>query len=312
MGGVDRTVRLQVGEEASGIRLDQWLAKSSGRARTDVQRLISSGMVRVDGRPTPKSTKLQSGQVVEVDERQATPATAPISAEVPVRFEDENLAVVAKPAGLIVHRVAGSTVTTMVDVLAGQMPLAPAAGEHRRGLVHRLDKGTSGLLVVAKTDSAYHALVAQMKRRHIRRTYRALVIGRFLLPTGRIEAPVGRSAGRPTSMSVSHSGREAVTEFEVLEDLGEVSLLEVRLLTGRTHQIRVHLAHIHHPVVGDLQYGGGAHHLPHALGLKRPFLHAWALEFAHPLTGEVVHVEEPLPADLEAALQTARARAGVS
>lgn len=302
------TSRLEVGGDAAGARLDQWLAKASGRARTDVQRLISSGLVRVDGRRAAKSMKVRPGQLVEIDEPPPAAQTDPIEIDVPVRFEDGALAVVAKPAGLVVHRVPGSTAPTMVDVLAEKMPLAPAAGEHRRGIVHRLDKGTSGLLVVAKTDRAYAALVALMKAREIARTYRALVVGRFSLPTGRIEAPVGRSVNRPTSMSVNPRGREAVTEFEVLEDLEEVSLLSVKLLTGRTHQIRVHLAHIHRPVVGDLQYGRGASHLPQALGLTRPFLHSWALEFVHPLTQEVIRVEEALPADLEAALRKARER----
>lgn len=259
-----------------------------------------------------KSLKVHPGQVVEIDEPPPVPEAVAIGLEVPVRFEDEHLAVVAKPAGLVVHGVGGSTAPAMVDALAERMSLAPASGERRPGVVHRLDKGTSGLLVVAKTDRAYTALVDQMKARRVSRTYRALVVGRFSLPTGRIEAPVGRSANRPTLMSVSPAGRAATTDFEVLEDLKEVSLLSVKLLTGRTHQIRVHLAHIHHSVVGDMQYGGGAHHLPQALGLTRPFLHAWALEFTHPFTKELVRVEEALPADLQAALEAARARAGVS
>lgn len=305
------TRRLEVDREASGTRLDRWLAQSSGRGRTDIQRLISSGLVRVDGRKAAKSMKVQGGQLVEIDEPPPPPKAVVSDVEVPVRFEDEHLAVVSKPAGLVVHSVQGPAAPTMVDVLAEQMPLAPASGEHRRGVVHRLDKGTSGLLVVAKTDRAYHALVAQMKAREVQRTYRAMVVGTFSLPTGRIEAPVGRSASRPTYMSVSPGGRAAVTEFEVLEELQGLSLLAVKLLTGQTHQIRVHLAHIHRPVVGDTQYGGGADQLPQVLGLSRPFLHAWALQFTHPFTREVVRVEEALPPDLRTALQIARDRAGM-
>ena len=189
------------------------------------------------------------------------------------------------------------------------MPLAPAAGEHRPGIVHRLDKGTSGLLIVAKTDEAYAGLIRSMKDRQISRTYLALVHGSLSLPRGRIEAPVGRSSKNPTAMAVRAEGRASVTEFEVLETLGEVSYLRVELLTGRTHQIRVHLAHISHPVVGDTTYGGGAEHLSKALGLDRPFLHAAELRFNHPLSGEPLEVAEPLPDDLQVALSRARERA---
>lgn len=303
-------ITLLVDDVTSGVRLDRWLAEATGRARTEVQGLIAEGLVRVDGTPAAKSLKVVAGQTVQIDELHRSRRRPAVSVEVPVRFEDDHLAVVAKPAGLVVHRTSRSAGPTLVDALSGRMPLAPAAGEHRPGIVHRLDKGTSGLLVVAKTGEAYEALVALMKARQVRRIYRALVVGTFSLPTGRIEAPVGRSPRRPTTMSVRAGGRAAVTEFEVLEEMGEVSLLEVKLLTGRTHQIRVHLSHIHHPVVGDMQYGGGAEHLPAALGLRRPFLHAYALQLRHPVTGEELDVCEPLPDDLRHALAVARERSG--
>lgn len=301
-------MRFTVDAAAAGTRLDVWLAQVSGRGRTELQRLIAGGKVTVDGAPAAKSLKIAEGQSVEVDEPHRVQATGPLP-HVPVRFQDEHLAVIAKPAGLVVHAAAGTRGPTLVDALAAVMPLAPAAGEHRPGIVHRLDKGTSGLLIVAKTDEAYAGLIRSMKDRQISRTYLALVHGSLSLPRGRIEAPVGRSSKNPTAMAVRAEGRASVTEFEVLETLGEVSYLRVELLTGRTHQIRVHLAHISHPVVGDTTYGGGAEHLAKALGLDRPFLHAAELRFNHPLSGEPLEVAEPLPDDLQVALSRARERA---
>ncbi len=263
----------------------------------------------VDGAAAAKSFRVVAGQWVEVDDQpQAAPIAGPVP-HVPVRYEDEHLAVISKPAGLVVHAAAGTRGPTLVDALLEVMPLAPAAGEHRPGVVHRLDKGTSGLLIVAKTDEAYVELIKNMKARRISRTYLALVHGTLSLPRGRIEAPVGRSTKNPTAMAVRAEGKASVTEFEVLETLGEVSYLQVDLLTGRTHQIRVHLSHISHPVVGDATYGGGAEHLAQALGLTRPFLHAAVLRFLHPVTGDRLRVADPLPADLEAALARAWERA---
>ncbi|MGH9198459.1 MAG: RluA family pseudouridine synthase, partial [Acidimicrobiia bacterium] len=173
------------------------------------------------------------------------------------------------------------------------------------GIVHRLDKETSGLLVVAKTDAAYVQLIAAMKERKVARSYLALVLGRLDSTTGRIEAPIGRSAKDRVRMGVAGT-RGAVTEFRMLRSVGtEASLLEVRLLTGRTHQIRVHMAHIGHPIVGDSSYGRKASSLAKAIGLSRPFLHASKLAFAHPITSEPVSVEEELPVELMSALERA-------
>lgn len=302
-------MRLQVAEEAAGSRLDVWLAEASGKGRTEIQRLIAGGRVTVDGAAAAKSLRLAPGQTVELSEPEVPEQDHPVP-EVPVRYQDEHLAVIAKPPGLVVHAAPGGRGPTLVDALRPVMALAPAAGENRPGIVHRLDKGTSGLLVVAKTDEAYRGLIAEMKARRISRTYLALVAGTLSLPRGRIEAPVGRSAKNPTAMSVRSEGRPSITEFEVLEALGEVSYLRVSLLTGRTHQIRVHLSHINHPVAGDATYSGGARHLAKQLGLQRPFLHAAELRFDHPVTGEAVEVAEPLPADLQQALELARSRAG--
>lgn len=235
-------------------------------------------------------------------------AKSRISPEIPVRYEDRHLAVVAKPAGIVVHPARESAGDSLVGLLARIMPLAEGGGPDRPGIVHRLDKDTSGLLVVAKTDSALTALLDSMKARAIRRTYSALVWGLFGLPQGRVEAPIRRSVKDPTRMSVGSGGRSSSTNFKVVEPLESASFLEVELETGRTHQIRVHLAHIRHPVVGDPVYGPGTLKFAESIGLERPFLHAARLRFTHPLTGAEIDVNEPLPPDLEAALSSARHR----
>jgi 23S rRNA pseudouridine1911/1915/1917 synthase len=203
----------------------------------------------------------------------------------------------------VVHPAPGNRSGTLVEALGVRMPLAPAAGAGRPGIVHRLDKDTSGLMVVAKTDRAYEGLVAAMGGREVSRTYLALVAGAFALPEGRIEAPMGRSPRERTRMGVVSGGREAVTEFKVLEPFGSSTLIEVHLRTGRTHQIRVHLAHIHRPVVGDAVYGKSANALARQLGLKRPFLHSHRLQFVHPVTGADIDIVDPLPPDLAAVLR---------
>lgn len=224
------------------------------------------------------------------------------SFEIGIRYEDDHLAVVAKPAGVVVHAPAGAKRASLVEMLRRSMPLAESGEKDRPGIVHRLDKDTSGLLVVAKTDAALHALIDAMKRRSISRTYRALVWGSFALPSGRVEAPVGRSRKDPTRMSVGSGGKPATTNFTVLERFYDSSYLEITLETGRTHQIRVHLAHIKHPVIGDAVYGPATLTLARKLGLGRPFLHAARLRFVHPVTENEIDVFEPLPTDLEAAL----------
>jgi 23S rRNA pseudouridine1911/1915/1917 synthase len=297
--------------DGAGRRLDAWLSAVAGIPRGEVQAMIEGGLVTVDGARALKSRRLNPGAVVvAVRREQSVPDAAP--APFRLAYEDEHLAVVVKPAGVVVHPAPGAATGTLVEALAAVMPLAPAAGAGRPGIVHRLDKGTSGLMVVAKTDDVYAALSAAMRRREITKGYLALVAGGFSLPAGRIEAPMGRSTRDRTKMSVMPGGREAVTEFAVLEGFGlpePSTLIGIHLQTGRTHQIRVHLAHIHHPVVGDATYGHTASGLAAALGLTRPFLHAEHLTFTHPVTGVRVDIAEPLPADLTAALEIARALA---
>jgi 23S rRNA pseudouridine1911/1915/1917 synthase len=218
---------------------------------------------------------------------------------VEVVHADDRLLVVVKPAGLLVHAVPGHAGPTLAAALAGRAGGGPPG---RAGIVHRLDRDTSGLLLVARDEETLRRLQAQLRRRRIRRTYTALVRGRPPSRTGRIEAPIGRDRRDPTRQSLdTEHPRDAVTHFELVEALTERSLLRVELDTGRTHQIRVHLAAIGHPVVGDPMYGHGSE-----LGLDRQFLHASELRFTHPWTGEDIDVSAPLPAELEAALEQAR------
>lgn len=299
--------------ERDGVRLDSWLAAALGVTRSEAARMAEQDRVLVDGHRAAKSMKLKAGQSVVIEE---APRLEPKhkTAVFDIRYEDEHLAVISKPAGLVVHPAPGTTSETLVEALQRQMPLAQGPGPQRPGVVHRLDKDTSGLLVVAKTDLSYTGLIAAIKQRKVERTYTALVQGRPDVSTGRIEAPVGRLSRDRTRMGVG-GGKAAVTEFRVVRSFGsartdreEASLLEVKILTGRTHQIRVHMSHIGHPIVGDASYGRKAAALARKIDLRRPFLHASRLSFLHPVTGERVEVEEPLPEDLSSALKHAEER----
>lgn len=301
-----------------GRRLDAWLAQASGESRSEIGRLIDMGVVTLEGGVAEKSHRMSPGEVVElqpVGEPQPNPGKVGFS----IRFQDEHLAVVAKPAGVLVHPPvmgphrtptggAAGQRTSLAQALSEVMTLAPAAGEGRPGVVHRLDRDTSGLLVFAKTDEAYRRLVEMMKRRRIRRSYLALVLGEVGSPTGRIEAPLGRIADDPRIRGVTSSGKPAVTEFRVMEVLGGFTLVRAELVTGRTHQIRVHFFHIGNPVVGDPVYGKHTLDAARELGLERPFLHAAVLELPHPFTDEEIRVEEELPSDLQEAYARARIR----
>lgn len=284
-------------------RLDAVIARLSGVARADVQRAIADGHVLVDGVVRPKSFRLRGGERLDVEFR----VDEPLAAEgppVPVRFEDAHLLVIAKPPGLITHPTEQRRTGTLVNRLLGMgIPLSDAGGPLRPGIVHRLDAGTSGLMLVAKTDEAHEELSRMLRGHEVERRYLALVRGRVEHDTFAVDAPLGRRAER---IVVDHSeGRTAETGFEVRERLPRATLLEAAPRTGRTHQIRVHLRAIGHPILGDRAYGGGGDDAA-ALGLHRPFLHSWRIAFDHPLTGEPVDVEEPLSADLSEALERAR------
>jgi 23S rRNA pseudouridine1911/1915/1917 synthase len=291
-------MELRATREDAGTRLDAFLAGPLG-SRVRAQRLIEAGAVLVDGRPAPKRHLLAGGEAISVNVPDEPPAADVPEAPYAVPYADEHLLVVDKPAGVVVHPARGHRTGTLAQALAG----VAAGGEDaaRAGIVHRLDRDTSGLLVVARTEEAHRALRAAMQRREITREYLALVEGRPPARTGTIDAPLGRDRRVRTRISTdTDAPRAAITHFEIERALARTTLLRVRLETGRTHQIRAHLRAIDHPVVGDPDYG-----TPGRLGLERQFLHAARLAFAHPITGAPVDVSSPLPTDLQAALERA-------
>jgi 23S rRNA pseudouridine1911/1915/1917 synthase len=294
---VKRTLQAEEG------RLDAVVARLTGEPRADVQRAIAAGTVWVDGAPREKSFRLRGGERLTIDIETDVPLTGE-GPPVPVRYEDDHLAVVMKPAGLVTHPTAGRRGGTLVNrLLAMGMPLAPAGGSLRPGIVHRLDAGTSGLLVVAKTDATYAALRALFHDHAVDRTYLALVRGKVANDAFAVEAPLGRRASKIVVDATE--GRSAATGFEVRERLAGATLLEAVPRTGRTHQIRVHLAAIGHPILGDRAYGGGGNDA-RAAGLDRPFLHSWRLSFEHPVTGARVSLQEDLTEELVVALERLR------
>jgi len=288
--------------EAPPGRLDAVVAALTGRSRADVQRAIVAGRVLVDGVARPKSHRLEGGERIEAD-LDAPADLEPDAEPLTIRHEDEHLAVVVKPAGVVTHPTRTRREGTFVNRLLGMgMPLSSIDPE-RPGIVHRLDAGTSGLLLVAKTDEAHRALVEAMKERRVRREYLALVRGSVRHDAFGIDAPLGRRGARVVLRAAG--GVDAATDIEIRERLPAATLLVARPRTGRTHQIRVHLASVGHPILGDRAYGGGGDEATR-LRLDRPFLHAWRLALDHPLTGGRLEVEEPLPRDLDAALRRAR------
>ena len=288
---------------AAGTRLDRFVAELPGvGSRAAAERLLGAGAVLVDGASRRKSHRLVGGEELEVEvEAAETRALRPESMPLRVAYEDEHLLVVDKPPGLVVHPAPGHAAGTLVHGLLGH---AAAGGVERErpGIVHRLDRDTSGLLVVARSHESHRRLQRLLLRRALERSYLALVRGGPRSWRGRIEAPIGRDRHDPTRQSLdTATPREAVTHFEVQELLRRHALLAVRLETGRTHQIRVHLAAIELPISGDPVYG-----VPGDLGLERQFLHACRLSFPHPCTGAPVECVSPLPPDLDAALARAR------
>jgi 23S rRNA pseudouridine1911/1915/1917 synthase len=290
----------------AGERVDRVVAMLTGLTRSDVTELIGTGAVAVNGKAATKpSLRVHEGDQLDVvvPAAVAEPVAQPEPAvEVPVVHEDEHVLVVDKPQELVVHPGAGNARGTMVAGLLARYPELAGVGEPERpGIVHRLDKGTSGLLVVARTQDAYESLVEQLSSRSVERRYLTLVWGCPEPATGVVDAPIGRSRRDPTRMTESATGREARTRYEVRERFTEpivASLLECKLETGRTHQIRVHLAAIGRPVVGDPRYKGARA----SFKTPRMFLHAHTLAFDHPATGERVSFTAPLPADLQSVL----------
>ncbi len=295
-------MKQRVPDEAAGERLDRFLASlPEVGSRSVAERLLEMGTVLVDGQSLDKSRRLSGGEELEFEPPEPEVTTLePEQMDLRIAYEDEHLMVVDKPAGLVVHPGSGHATGTLVQ---GLLDHDVAGGDAARpGIVHRLDRDTSGLMVVARSEEAHARLQKLIRSRALERHYTALVVGSPRSRTGRIEAPIGRDRRDPLRHSLdTDKPREAVTHFEVRELLPRHTLLDVRLETGRTHQIRVHLAAVDLPVAGDAVYGR-----PRELDLERQFLHAGRLAFPHPFTEERVDVESPLPPDLEAALERAR------
>ncbi|MDY6794259.1 MAG: RluA family pseudouridine synthase [Actinomycetota bacterium] len=300
--------RLIVGEDDDGIRLDRFLSGRIPISRTQAQRLISERLIRVEGEVKSKNHRLHTGLVVEAElPEPREPEPEPQDIPIDIVYQDGDLAVVNKPAGLVVHPAAGHVDGTLVNALLFRIKdLSGVGGVLRPGIVHRLDRLTSGLLVVAKNDEAHVKLQEMVQDRVLKRYYLALVHGIPKTRLGTVDAPVGRDAEDRKKMAVTtERGRPSRTLFKVLHAFPEAALLEVELITGRTHQIRVHLSYIGHPVVGDSEYGHKVK-IERRLGLERQFLHAKRLAFPHPRTGKEMDFEVPLPLDLETALERLR------
>ncbi len=283
---------------APAARLDQYLTELLPTlSRSQVQRLISEGHVRLNGQSARPGARLHPGDELAWHVPPTAPsALTPQPMDLRVLYEDDDLVVIDKPAGLVVHPGPGHAAGTLVHgLLARGAQWSSIGGVERPGIVHRLDKDTSGLLVIARNDAAHRDLAGQLQDRSLRRRYRAIVVGEVADAAARIEAPIGRDPRHRQRMAVAAKGREAITDFRRLGLVQGHTLLEVSLLTGRTHQVRVHLAYIHHPVLGDSVYGR-----PSPL-IARPALHAAEIEFRHPRTGQVINLESPLPPDFVAA-----------
>jgi 23S rRNA pseudouridine1911/1915/1917 synthase len=303
--------------EAEDQRLDLFLtSRFSETSRSAIQRAISGGDITVNGKLVKPSHRVRAGEEI-VGEIPAAPVIDAVPEDIPldIVYEDDEIIVVNKPAGMVTHPGAGAASGTLANGLVyylnriGRQP-PRRGGSSRPGIVHRLDVGTSGLIVVAKTDRAHLNLAEQFESRSVMKDYIALVYGVLREDSGKIEAPIGRDQRNRVKMAVTRDGRRATTLYHVVERFDEFTLLNVEIKTGRTHQIRVHLAHIKHPVVADLTYGAGrANSIKSArlraavIRLDRPFLHAARLGFAHPVTGERVEFTAPLPGELRAFLE---------
>jgi 23S rRNA pseudouridine1911/1915/1917 synthase len=311
-----QSLALNVEPAAAGSRLDQLLARQLDFSRARLQRWLKAGLVLVNGRARPPSYKVRAGDAICVAVPPPTPSPlVPESIPLEIVYEDRDLLVIQKPPGLVTHPGAGHRTGTLLNALLHHCPELQEIGDvSRPGLVHRLDKDTSGLLVVAKTDLAHRGLVSQFQKHEVKKKYLALVWGRLPEAQGRIAREIGRHPQERHKMSVhARRGKEAVTLWRVRQEFpGPLTLVELAIETGRTHQIRVHMTSLGHPVLGDATYGGGATRLkaapPALLGLrplvKRQMLHAWQLRFTHPRSGEEVGWEAALPEDFQGVLKS--------
>jgi 23S rRNA pseudouridine1911/1915/1917 synthase len=302
------TRELTAATEHAGVRLDAFLSADGALTRSQAARLIAEGRVRVNGKPAAKSARLSGGETVTVDvphlrETALPPQDIPLD----VVYEDDDVIVVNKPTGLVVHPAPGHPDGTLVNALLHHCgdSLSGIGGEKRPGIVHRIDRDTSGLIIAAKNDAAHLALSAQLKDHSLSRTYECLVTGNMKQDSGTVDAPIGRSSADRKKMAVVPTGRRAITHWEVVARYPGVTHLRCRLETGRTHQIRVHMAYIGHPILGDTVYGAKKP-VP---GLTGQCLHAAGLRFVHPRTGEPVELHCPLPPEFTAMLQKLQSKA---
>ena len=298
MGITEDSIEAIVPERLDGTRADKAVAELAAVSRSVAKAMLEQGLATLDGATVAASSRVAAGATLL-----ATPpppfVLQPEHIDFEVLYEDEDVAVIDKPPRVVVHPGAGNAAGTLAAGLVQRWPQIEGVGEANRwGIVHRLDRDTSGTLVVAKTAVAHSALTAALAQRQVHRVYTALVVGAFEIPTGTIDAPLGRDPRDPTRFAIAAEGREAITHYEPIEPYRDATLLRVTLETGRTHQIRVHLASIGHPVCGDAVYGSGG-----GPAVPRIFLHAAAVEFAHPATGDRVVVTAPLPNDLAAVLE---------
>ncbi|WP_334170478.1 RluA family pseudouridine synthase [Sinomonas sp.] len=301
--------RYSVPEELAGARADAGLSALLGVSRSAAAQLLAGGHATVGGRPLAKSGRLTAGEVIEVDAPEGRDPLEVVVEHVDgleILLDDEDFVVVDKPVGVAAHPSPGWVGPTVVGGLAADgFRISTSGAPERAGIVHRLDVGTSGAMVVAKTEPAYTALKRAFKERTVDKVYHAVVQGLPDPLEGTIDAPIGRHPGYDWRFAVVEDGRASVTHYEVLEAFGRASLVEIHLETGRTHQIRVHFSALHHPCAGDLTYGADPR-LAAELGLTRQWLHAYRLGFAHPRTGEWIQVTSPYPADLQYAIDTLR------
>ncbi|HQZ14621.1 MAG TPA: RluA family pseudouridine synthase [Acidimicrobiia bacterium] len=295
----ENNLTFEIPEGMESLRADKAIALETHMSRSVIAELFAQGQVLLNGKAIKRSEKAHAGDVLEF-EMPEEKIQEVVGQDIPldIIFEDDHIVIVNKVQGMVVHPGAGNPDSTLVNALVFRYPDIKSVGqEHRPGIVHRLDSGTSGLLVAAKTNQAYEIFVDKFSRHDVTRDYVALVWGKFETSSGVIEAPIGRSTNRATKMAVRDDGKHAITHYSVDEyfEDKDVTLLDISLETGRTHQIRVHCAAINHPIVGDKTYGG----YRQSLECPRPFLHAHTLKFEHPITGEKMEFTAGLPADLQ-------------
>ena len=283
-----------VDEDTTKKRIDAYLSEKEEYSRMAIQRLINDGKIIVNGKKIKASYKVQNGDKIKIEEEK--PKEIELKAQnipLEVLYEDNDIIVVNKPKGMVVHPANGNPDGTLVNAIMAicKDSLSGIGGEIRPGIVHRLDKNTSGAIIIAKNDKAHIALSNQLKNHEIKKTYIALVRGIVKESNATINMPIARSKNDRKKMAVDKNGKEAITHFKVLERFDDCTLLEVNIETGRTHQIRVHLSHIGYPIIGDDVYSNGKNRW----NVKGQCLHAKSLDFKHPITGKLIHIEAPLP-----------------